>query len=134
MKTPKKLRSRTGASSEPSAARRARYAIEPETAPHVREESTAVSAPGRPRVVSATEAARHFSDLINRVCYRGELYIVERGGKAMCTLSPVDARRCTGAELLSVLTTLPHPPEEFLAAVEDVTRRQSPVEPSAWEK
>jgi len=133
MKTGKSRRESGATVTKPPASRRARYAIRAETAPRVREEA-APSEHRRTRVVSATEAARNFSDLISRVCYKGEIYIVERGGKAMCELSPVEARRCTGADLLSALTTLARPAEEFLAAVEEVTRRQPLIEPSAWEK
>ncbi len=112
----------------------ARYEITPEVAPRVREEAAPATSRGRTRVLSATEAARNFSDLISRVCYKGETYVIERGGKAMCELVPVETRRCTGADLLALLTTLARPPEEFLAAVEDVTRDQVIVEASAWEK
>lgn len=89
---------------------------------------------GGAAVVSATEAARNFSELINRVCYKGDTYIVERGGKPMCEITPVEVRRCTGADLLAAISRLARPPEEFLAAVEEVTRRQASIETSAWEK
>ena len=85
-------------------------------------------------MISATEAARNFSDLINRVSYRGETYTVERGGRPMCQISPVESPRCTGAELLNVLSTLPRPSAEYLATVEELARGQAIVEPSAWEK
>lgn len=113
---------------------RARYEVAPDVTPHAREESPTTSGSGREKVVSATEAARNFSELINRVCYQGEVYIVERGGRAMCELSPVGAGRCSGADLLALLSSLAPPAEEFLAAVEDVTRHQAAVEPSPWEK
>jgi antitoxin (DNA-binding transcriptional repressor) of toxin-antitoxin stability system len=119
---------------KPRASNRARYEIAPEAGPRMREKRAVRSEHAGKRVVSATEAARNFSDLINRVCYRGETYIVERGGTAMCELSPVAARRCTGAELLDLLATLTPPAEEYLAVVEEVTRRQATVEPSTWEK
>lgn len=31
------------------------------------------------RVISATRAARSFSELLDRVCYRGESFVIERG-------------------------------------------------------
>jgi len=114
--------------------RRARYATGLEEAPRVREDAASALSGGGRRVVSATEAARNFSDLISRVCYQGETYVVERGGKAMCELVPAGVRRCTGADLLALLTTLARPDESFLAAVEDLTRHQAVVEPSVWEK
>ena len=87
-----------------------------------------------PTVVSATEAARNFSELINRVSYRGDRFVVEKGGKPMCELSPVETRGCSGAELLSLLTTLTRPAEEFLDAVEQLTLHQAPVERSPWDR
>jgi antitoxin (DNA-binding transcriptional repressor) of toxin-antitoxin stability system len=114
--------------------RPARYAITPEETPRVRAAPASMSSHGRSRVVSATHAARNFSELISRVCYNGETYVVERGGKLMCELVPVEARRCTGADLLALLASLARPAEEFLDAVDAVTRRQTVVEPSAWEK
>ena len=113
---------------------RARYDIAPEEAPRVREEPATMSSRGKTRTVSATEAARNFSELISRVCYKGETYLVERGGKAMCQLVPVEARRCTGADLLTLMAELARPADEFLDAVEEITNHQPVVEPSAWEK
>lgn len=85
-------------------------------------------------VVSATEAARRFSDLVSRACYQGETFVIERGGRAICQLGPLDARRCTGADLLATLARLPRPDEQFLAAVETASRQQAPVERSPWER
>lgn len=41
--------------------------------------------------VSATEAVRNFSELLNNIRYRGESYTVERGGKPVAALVPVEA-------------------------------------------
>jgi prevent-host-death family protein len=43
------------------------------------------------KVVSATEAVRKFSDILNSVRYRGESYTVVRGGKPVASISPVEA-------------------------------------------
>ena len=39
--------------------------------------------------VSATEAARSFSELLNRVRYQHKAFVVERGGEAVCEIRPV---------------------------------------------
>jgi prevent-host-death family protein len=39
--------------------------------------------------ISATEAARNFSGLINRVHYRGETFVVERGGEPVGKIVPL---------------------------------------------
>jgi antitoxin (DNA-binding transcriptional repressor) of toxin-antitoxin stability system len=41
------------------------------------------------RVVSATHAARSFSELLDRVCYRGESFVIERRGELVCEMSRV---------------------------------------------
>jgi len=40
------------------------------------------------RRVSATEAVRNFSEILNRVRYRGETFVIERGGQPICELRP----------------------------------------------
>ena len=47
--------------------------------------------------VSATDAARGFSDLLNRVHYRGESFDVMRGGQVVARIAPPMARRCTAS-------------------------------------
>ncbi len=91
--------------------------------------------PGDPAatVVSATEAARNFSDLVNRASYQGETFVIERGGRALCRLGPLEARRCTGADLSALLSRLPRPAPEFLEAVEEIARDQAPTAGSPWD-
>jgi len=88
----------------------------------------------RRTVVSATEAARRFSDLINRACYQKETFIVERGGKQLCQIGPLEDQRFTFGDLVDLLSRLPKPDDEYLDAVEEITRNQEPVGPSPWEK
>lgn len=58
--------------------------------------------------VSATEAVRTFSDLLNRIRYRGEEFVVERAGEAVCRMSPAaSAARLTFHELASLLREIP---------------------------
>jgi len=40
--------------------------------------------------VSITEAARNFSDFVNRVAYRGERFYLIRGKKRVASLSPAE--------------------------------------------
>lgn len=56
--------------------------------------------------VSITEAARNFSDFINRVAYRQESFFLIRGKRPVAELRPVAVgRRLT--ELQAVLAELP---------------------------
>lgn len=48
--------------------------------------------------ISVTEAARNFSDLINRVNYQGQTFLLTRGGKVVARLTGPE-KVITGAEL-----------------------------------
>lgn len=91
-------------------------------------------APKAAHTLSATQAARTFSDLLNRVRYRGEAFVIERGGEPVCEISPVKLPRFTGADLAALLRSLPKPDAGFWDAVEEATRRETGVPESAWER
>ena len=55
---------------------------------------------------------------MNRVRYRGESFIVERGAKPICELLPAPPK-FSGAELAKLLGSLPLPNDEYLDIVED---------------
>src|SRR5689334_11732060 len=60
--------------------------------------------------MTATEASRHFSDLLDAV-ERGETIIIVRGGHPVAAIGP--AHRCTGASLRAALADVPPPDEAF---------------------
>lgn len=71
----------------------------------------------KPSHISATDAARSFSDIVNRVRYRGEEFIVEKGGQAVCRIVPLEsAKRGTIADLIRILEQFPVD-EDFAADV-----------------
>ncbi|WP_422293722.1 type II toxin-antitoxin system Phd/YefM family antitoxin [Candidatus Binatus sp.] len=74
--------------------------------------------------ISATDAARRFSEVVNRVRYRNETFIVKRGGEPVCEIVPVSTKSFTGRELVGLLRSLPQPGNEYLDAVEKHVRRQ----------
>jgi antitoxin (DNA-binding transcriptional repressor) of toxin-antitoxin stability system len=84
--------------------------------------------------ISATQAARTFSDLINRVRYRGEEFIVERGGELVCQIIPARPVVRTVADLVQLLRTAPQPDEEYWDIVEDITKHQPPLPSSSWQR
>lgn len=51
--------------------------------------------------ISATEAARHFADLLDGVEHRGERYTIVRRGKVVAQLEP--ARSGRGADVKAML-------------------------------
>ena len=56
--------------------------------------------------ISVTEAARNFADIVSRVFYRGERFILERGGKPVARLLPVPRGGRLG-DLRELLDTVP---------------------------
>ena len=60
------------------------------------------------RRLSATEAARKFSDVLDAVESRGETFVVVRHGRAVARISPAGAGR--GASVKEALRTAPRDP------------------------
>lgn len=56
--------------------------------------------------ISITEAARNFSDFVNRVAYRRESFFLIRGKKPVAELRPIVAGRRM-SELASLIKSLP---------------------------
>lgn len=85
--------------------------------------------------ISATEAARSFSDVVARVHYRGEEFIVEKGGEAVCKITPVGqgAARTTIADVLALLDGTAAPDDGFRDAVLEAVRKQPKAPRSRWE-
>lgn len=82
--------------------------------------------------VSATEAARKLSDLLNRVRYRGETFTIVRGGEEVCQMTPVSPRaRITLGTLREALVSLPGPHDDFRSDLERIRAAQPPAE-SSW--
>jgi PHD/YefM family antitoxin component YafN of YafNO toxin-antitoxin module len=77
--------------------------------------------------ISTTESARRFSELMNRVRYRDDSFVVERGGKPVCEILPAQPSRFSGKELADLLRSLPKPDEEYLTLVEELSAKQSTV-------
>lgn len=83
--------------------------------------------------VTATEVARSFSDVLNRVRYRGEEFVVERGGEPVCRIVPVEPdTRFTLRELAGVLATLPSPDDGYLDELEAMLAAQPLAPDSSW--
>jgi len=60
--------------------------------------------------ITATEASRRFSDILNRAKYGGESFIVERNGEPMAEIRP--AKPCsTVADLIAFLRENPPDPD-----------------------
>lgn len=58
------------------------------------------------RTITATELAKNLSDILNRVRYRGETFVVERNGDRMATIGPAGPSQ--HATLADVLADIGH--------------------------
>lgn len=84
--------------------------------------------------ITATQLARSLSDVLNRVRYRGERFIVERNGEPLATLGPAGPPRAlTGREFLELLRHLPRPDDRFADDLEEIQRSQPMMERDRWE-
>lgn len=83
--------------------------------------------------VSATEAARTFSDILNRIRYRAEEFVVERAGEPVCRMSPAaPAKLLSLRDLASLLREIPKPDADYAADVRRATRGQGRAPRSPW--
>jgi prevent-host-death family protein len=82
--------------------------------------------------ISATDAARRFSEVLNRVRYRNETFVVKRGNEPICEIVPVRPADFTGRDLVNLLRSLPRPGKAYLDAVERHVRKQPKAEKSRW--
>jgi prevent-host-death family protein len=78
--------------------------------------------------LSATEAARKFSDLLDAVEHRGESFVISRKGRAVAVVSPAQPR--SGKELKRFLRK--HPPDESWAEELREIRESLFVEERNW--
>ncbi len=87
------------------------------------------------RQITVTEAARNFSELINRVHYQGAGALLVKGGKPMVKVMPV-SRSKNGEELAVVWSKMPHlsvaEAERFDQDLKDSRSKLGPLV-SKWE-
>ena len=86
------------------------------------------------RIISATDAARSFSELLDRVSYRGETFIIERGGELVCEISHVRPLHFSGTDVLALLHSLPKPDPGYWREIKKVAKQHLTVPESPWER
>ena len=72
--------------------------------------------------ISATRAVRDFSEVLHTIKFKGSHYIIERGGKPVASMKPIDEKTDlkTLGELKALLKKLPNLDEELNAFSEDL--------------
>jgi prevent-host-death family protein len=88
--------------------------------------------------ISATDAVRKFSELLNAVKYRHDSFTIVRGGKPLALITPLDEPVSGKSlkELAAILKFLPRlasDGESFAAELDEIIAGQPTVpERSAW--
>jgi prevent-host-death family protein len=82
------------------------------------------------RTITATEASRRFSDLLDAI-ERGETITITRGHHPVAEIGP--ARRRTGADLRTALADIAPPDERFAHDIADALAMVIPEERDPWE-
>jgi prevent-host-death family protein len=81
------------------------------------------------RTMTATEASRHFSDLLDAV-ERGERVTILRGSHPIAEIGP--AHRRTGADLRTALEGTPPPDESFARDISAALAMVTSEVPDPW--
>jgi hypothetical protein len=86
--------------------------------------------------IAATEAAKTFGRLVNRVREERATYIIERGGTPVAQIGPVEPKITTMRDFVAFLRDMPRADEAYLRAVEDgMARFNKPRVPeNPWER
>ncbi len=84
-------------------------------------------------VITATDLARSLSDILNRVRYKGETFVIQRKGEPIATLAPSGPKPgATLRELMAVLEGLIPVDEDFADDLEAVQASQPRLEAPPW--
>ena len=88
------------------------------------------------RSITATEAAKNFGRLVDRVRETQAVYTIERGGVPVVQIAPVANTHCTVEDLVTALRSRPRPSKDYLDAVEaGIKSANKPAVPrQPWER
>lgn len=89
-----------------------------------------------PASVPATEAAKTFGRLVDRVREERATYVIERGGKPVAQITPIARPPFTFAAFKALAAALPNTDREFVTALERVTARHNRprLRDNPWER
>jgi prevent-host-death family protein len=91
------------------------------------------------KTITATEAVRKFSEILNSIKYTGNDYTIVRGGKPVASIRPAEthAKELTLGDLTGLVKTLPSLGEEserFKKALKEALKHQPHMpEKSKWD-
>lgn len=81
------------------------------------------------KTMTATEASRRFSDLLDAI-ERGEVVTITRGNRPVAEIGP--ARRRTGKDLRTALSGIPAPDDRFAADIASTVALLTTEEGDPW--
>jgi antitoxin (DNA-binding transcriptional repressor) of toxin-antitoxin stability system len=83
--------------------------------------------------ITATELARSLSDVLNRVRYRNESFVIQRNGETIATIvPPVPMRGVTLREIAEKLRGVEFPGDGFADDLEEIQANQGKMEAIDW--
>jgi antitoxin (DNA-binding transcriptional repressor) of toxin-antitoxin stability system len=83
------------------------------------------------KVLTVTEAARNFSDCVNRAHYQNVEFVLLKGGTPVARLVPNNEKVCTGRDLAAVLVGARLSSDEARAWSRDIQDARSRLKPPA---
>lgn len=72
--------------------------------------------------ISATDASRNFSSILNRAKHGGESFLVERNGEPMVEIRPATGPKRTLREFLEFLRATPLPDPDFARDMREIMK------------
>ena len=91
----------------------------------------------RARTIPATDAAKNFGRLVDRVREEGATYLIERHGRAVAQIGPIETEKPkTLRHLIEALEAAPRLDEEVLKYIEEgiALYNQPEVPKNGWER
>lgn len=91
----------------------------------------------RARTIPATDAAKNFGRLVDRVREEGATYLIERHGRAVAQIGPIETEKPkTLRHLIEALEAAPRLDEEVLKYIEEgiALYNQPEVPKNRWER
>jgi antitoxin (DNA-binding transcriptional repressor) of toxin-antitoxin stability system len=83
--------------------------------------------------ITAMELARSLSDVLNRVRYRNERFVIQRNGETIATIAPSGpVRGVTLREIAEKLRGLEMPGDGFADDLEEIQANQPMMEITDW--
>jgi prevent-host-death family protein len=82
------------------------------------------------KAISATEASRRFSDVLDRAEHDGESFLIERNGRAVAEIRPAPRGKTVGS-LRDFLRSAPATDSDFAADMREIVAARGSMPPQS---